>query len=428
MSNEIPPYVPPPAPAPTADGDLTQPPPDPAVDPTDPLAAPPVPTPWLDVYAGPTAMLMLMGVTPGVPGIDAPPIGCAPEDMMAVIGSMVVRTQEAQLNVSREGLKISQKKQEELQAKAMDRIETWIEKTKEAEKNAEASGVLGWVKRIAMPTAMVGMSLLAFAAGPAAGMVALTMTSYMLAQQYSGEAGGPNLSLADGLVDGITKMLMAGGMSKEDAEGARATIAVSVGAAAVGAMMIVSPTSGLRMAVWGAAAGSIALDPKLMGNAAGGAAELSGASEEDVQITQVAVTAGTQIAVSIAMMGASAAAASRMASAGAKGGSATAAKLMQAGTVAVSLLGVANGAASVADGVLARETADLQRKADMAGVDKRLQDVALLRQQAQMDQQFEELRKAAERLDSTWEIVSGVAADADQNRAQIAAHAGGNTI
>jgi hypothetical protein len=340
----------------------------------------------------------------GAPSIDGVTIDFSPEDMAAALLVLQGKTSDAQISTAKQGVDISKKKMEQKNTEAMAKIKDWIQKCEEAAAKEKSGGILGWFTKIA---SFIGAALAVVAAavataatgGAAAPLLALAIVGMVgatisLASAISQECGGPPLEISTWMAKACTEIMKAVGVPADKAEAAGKVMA---GAAA----LMLCPAL-------------IAVDPSLMGNLAGGIAELSGADASTVAIVTGVLTAVTSLAISIGVtvasggMGATAAVSDTVALIG------KAAKISQA------VVGVATGAAAVGKGVITLEAADLQKQADGALVDKKKIDAILAKLQKQMEDDRDQIKKVLDDVMQGMTIVSQMISAASSSRSQIA--------
>ena len=344
-----------------------------------------------------------------VPALDAPLMDCAPEDMITFIGAIIAKTQEGQMRTAREGIDVSQRKSEERHTAAMAKIKDWIQKTKDADSNSGPGGVFGWMKRIGGPAAaFIGLAV-AIAATVATGgagaplllgvlALGIVGSSMALASQIAMEAGYDQpLDVSYWLAKGYTAMLTEG----FDVEGEDA---VNGGKMLSGAIPILA-----------------LIDPKILGNLAGGAAGFAGADE-----TQTAIVEGTfAVVATVATMVVGMGAASKLGKAadavdklskfekGAQG-------IATYGRVVQSSAAVSNGTASVGSGTIDAMKAGDQRDATLAQADKQAIQATIQRIQRLMEEEREALKKVMDEMANVTSVITAVLADSARTRSQIA--------
>lgn len=374
------------------------------------------------------------------PKLDAPLVDCAPEDMVAFIGAIIAKTQEGQLRTARTGIDVSQRKLEERHTAAMAKINDWIKKTKEADSNSGPGGIFGWMKRIGGPAAavigiVVSAAAIVATAGTATplmvGFLALTIvtSSMALAGQIAQEAGYDQpLDVSHWLAKGFSTMLTDGlGVSEEDAAHGGKLISGSL----------------LPLAL---------LDPKILGNLAGGIAGFAGADETDMAIVEGTFAVVATVAVMVLAMGASASKAGKAADAvedaskvgqgvegaaeGAAAGAGNAGKAAEAarladlqknaqgvaasGRIVQGGMSLSNGTASIGSGTIDAMKAGDQRDAAMAQTDKQKIQATIMRIQRLLEEEREALKKVMDEMSNVTTVVTEVLANAASTRSQIA--------
>ncbi|WP_292933881.1 type III secretion system translocon subunit SctE [Noviherbaspirillum sp.] len=321
------------------------------------------------------------GSSADAPELDLPTLGFTTDDMAILLTALRSKTFEEQIKTGKDGLEIDRKKTEDINDRAMKKIQEWIDKSKDALEKDKAGGIFGWLTKIfsfiaaAICTALAAVAT-AVTGGAAAPLLAISVillagTTLSLASAISQECGGPALEPSAWLSDLMTKMLVSFGMDEEKAKSLGkilATVAATV--------------------VTGGAA--LAVDPQLMGNLAGGIAELSGASKDTAMWLNMAFT----IAMSLALMvvatvmtgGAAVTQAvdklSKFAAMAMKVG-----RAMQAGS------GIAAGTTQVGHGAMQIQAAEAQHLADKAMANKKELEALLLKLQKLMEEGREDLKK-----------------------------------
>lgn len=343
----------------------------------------------------------------GAPAIDGVRIEFSPEDMAAALLVLQGKTQEAQLSTAREGLVTNKKKLEEKNQQAMDKINDWVQKCKDAAAKQKSSGIFGWVTKIAgfiaaalaVTVAAVATAATGGAASPllALAVIGMVGATISLASHISQEAGGPALDLSSLMSKLCTTVLQACGVPKEKAESA-------------GRLM-----SGMA----GLMTGAVLVDPGFAGQAFGGFAELVGADAGQAAIVAGVFTAVATIAISFALIAASG---------GANLGGAVdgiAKTVMTAGKIGQAVAGMASGAAAITAGGYTMAQAGDERAASNAQADKKLIDAVIAKLQQQMENDREDIKKVMQEMMDGMNVVSQMINSASQSRAQIAAQMGG---
>lgn len=338
----------------------------------------------------------------GAPHIDGVTIDFSAEDMAAALLVLQGKTQEAQLNTAREGLTTNKKKLEEKNQQAMNKINDWIQKCKDAEAKSKAAGIFGWVAKIAsflasaIAVAVAAVATVASggAAAPflALAVVGLVGTTISLASQISQAAGGPALELSSLMAKAFSTILEAVGVPKEKAE--------QIGKIASG--------------IVGMYTGAVLLDPNFAGQALGGILELSGVDPAKAAIASAAFTAVVSIAISVVMIAATAGAGTGAAVSQIGSVLNTAAKIGQAAA------GVTAGAATITQGALTIAKGVDEKAAANAQADKKLIDAIIAKLQKQMEDDREQIKKVLDEIMEGVNIVSKMINDAASSRTQLA--------
>lgn len=329
------------------------------------------------------------------------PASCSAEQAMVMLRPMTLETRNNNIRSASANLKAQSDRKERAQQDEMARVKDWMKAFAESVKNNKASSALKWITRILVPAlAVLAVPLTLGAAAPVVALVAIT-SAYSLAQFASEEAGGPSLSVAEHLTNGIAKGLQEAGLSEQDAKHYAMAIAGAIVVVAAVALRQSGGVSGLAGAASSARTAAqvasvaakaatplmVALDPKFIGNLAGGLTyslmqadnavkgkELT--AEEKEKQTQVASIVNTvfsvasQLLVGFSIMR-QASKLKQVADLGEKGMelSANAAKLLKTGQVMNDAMTLSNGGNSVARAGLDMETAQLEFLAAIAESD-----------------------------------------------------------
>ena len=340
----------------------------------------------------------------GAPQIEGVNLSMSAEDMAAALLVLQGKTQEAQLSTAREGLTTNKKKLEDKNQKAMEKIQDWIQKCKDAQAKEKAAGIFGWlVKIVSVVAAAIAVAVAAAATvasgGAAAPLLALAVIGLVgatmsLASQISQSAGGPALELSSLMAKLCTTVLTACGVPEDQAEKA-------------GKMM-----SGLA----GLMSGAVLADPAFAGQAFSGFAELVGANANDAAIVAGVFTVVATIAIAVVM-------------AVATGGASVAdslGKTVAAGArIAQAACGIASGAAAVTQGGLNIAKAHDERDAANIQADKKAIDAVIAKLQKQMEEDREEIKKVLDQIMEGMNVVSQMINSASQSRTQIASNLSG---
>ena len=301
----------------------------------------------------------------GAPQIDGVSLNFSPEDMAAALLVLQGKTQEAQLQTAKEGIKTNAQKQEAQNAKAMEKIKEWIKNSEDAAAKQKVNGVLGWFKKIfavvASVFAVAAAAVATYATGGAAApilalaMLSLASSTVSLASEISKACGGPDFDF---------------------------------------------------VAEW--------MDPATMvGKGVGELAKLFGADEQQAAIVSAVFAVATTIAIT---------AASVVLSGGATAASEIGkiAKLaLDIGRAGQAIAGVATGLTQAAQGGVGIATAVNVRDASLAQADKKKIDALITMLQQQMEENREEIKKVMDEMMEGMNIVSQMINSAGQSRAQI---------
>jgi len=304
----------------------------------------------------------------GAPAIDGVTMNFSAEDMAAVLVALQGKTQDAQLATAKEGIKTNQKKLEDQNQRAMDKIKEWAKKCEEASAKEKAGGVLGWFKKIFTAVA-----------------AAFAVVAAAVATAATGGAAAPLLALAVlGLASSVVDIASA--IDKE-----------------MGGKGFDHVTQ------W--------MDPaSLIGKGFGELAKAMGADEQQVAI----VSATFAVVATIAIMAASvvltggASAASELSN--------LSKMLLTAARVGQAVAGVASGATQAAKGGVDIAVAVDQNKADLLQADKKKIDAIIAKLQKQMEDDREDVKKVLNEMMEGMNIVSQMIASAGQSRAQLTAN------
>lgn len=350
------------------------------------------------------------GGTPGVttnngaPQLDGVTIQFSPEDLAAALQVLQGKTADAQLKTAKEGLEGNRIKQQHAHAEAMKKIQEAIKAAEEASAKEKASGILGWIGKIAaFIAAVIGVvvagALTAISGGAAApllavatiGLVAATLT---LASAISQAAGGPALEPSAWMPKLISSALQGMGVDKEKAD-------------AAGKMV-----SG----VIGLATGLAVVDPALAGNTLEGFVKLVGGSDQAAAITGAVTTAIFGIGVAIALA---------VASGGTNIAGSTAQTIKMVSAIVTGGINVAAGAAAVSAGGLNIAKAVDENRMNLAMADKKTFDAAIMKIAKNMEEDREELKKVIQQIQDGLQIVSQMMSAGAQNRDQISKNMAG---
>lgn len=350
--------------------------------------------------------------TPGAPGdadedapdIEAPSLCSTEEEFTTKVGELLTKTAETGLQTGTLNLNISQRKISEQTNLRLSKMKEANSKEASAASRKKTHGILGWLKRVAMPVAMgIGLAM-AIAAAVATGGAATPLVAIMLASAIAGsslglansissEVGGPPIEIASHLAKG---MATAASLISEDVfhHHLDPAEAKNIGLVASGyfgaSLALVDPQFGAQLTV--------------------GIAGLAGTKDEEkLALINMAMTTVTTIAVGIAS--------AIVAGAGAKR-SLDRVLMMVAGITQGVATGTA-GAGQVGQGVIGIENAFDLRAADLLRADgKRIQAYAT-RMQAALEGMQNELQKVYENLSAGLGTLSDILKDNNRIRTQL---------
>lgn len=343
-----------------------------------------------------TSQLTIRSMLGQPPLIFSPDLSA--EQAMTLLRPMTIETKNNSIRTATANQKAQSERRERAQQDEIQRVKDWMTSFAESVKNSKASDALKWITRILVPAlAVLAVPLTLGAAAPVVALVAIT-SAYSLAQFASEEAGGPSLSVAEHLTNAIAKGLQDAGLSESDAKHYAMAIAGAVVVVAAVALRQSGGVSGLAgaassartaaqvasVAAKAAAPLMVALDPKFIGNLAGGLSyslmqadnavkgkELT-AEEKEKQAQTAAIvntvfSVASQLLVGFTMMR-QASSLKQAADLGQKGVelSANATKLLKTGQVLQDAMTLSNGGNSVARAGLDMETAQLEFQAAVA--------------------------------------------------------------
>lgn len=354
----------------------------------------------------------------GAPSIGGVTLAFSPEDMAAALLALQGKTQDQQMKNANQGILIDQQKMADNNTKQLAKITDWITKCAEAAEKAKAATASGWFSKIFSFVAAVVSVIVAVVAtvatgGAAAPLLAMavigavtagiSLGNQIRATQDPPQAPIDSFSTAMGKL--MTNMLVECGVPKEDAE-------------KIGPLM-----SGLGALLLCPA--MLVIDPAFAGQAAGGIARLSGATDTQIAIVEGTFTAAAALTTAVVMM---------VATGGAASGQVvgTMAKVLdissKVGGVMSTVLAVGSGAAAIASGIATIEQGHLQKDADGKLVDKKKLDAMMLDMQASMEQAKDDLKKLLDEIQNGMATVSAMISAGGESRAQIATNMGGQRI
>ena len=375
---------------------------------------------------------------PGATGTTAPPSLPAPmmefsaEDMALILTSLRNKTSEAQLANAKEGLNISKKKMEDLNANALDKIKTMIASAEKAAKADKDNAIMGWVSKIGgFVAAVLGTAFAAVmtvvtagAAAPlliiaAAGLVGAT---FSLASHISVSNGGPAFDLAtlatklvtkilEGLLDVIDKV---GGLKGEVLKEVREKT-----------KHMVEGVAQMVGGIVGCATLGVATDPSLFGNIFAGFAKVVGADEAQAAIVAGSFTAAASLVMAGAMIVLACCTGGAMAGAAIS----SAMKVVSAvGAIAQAGMTIAQGSLAIAQGAVTITKANEEHKGSIAMADKKMISAIMVKLQKEMEEGKDEIKKVIDEIMESINLVSQMINSGAQNRAQITSNMGGSRM
>ena len=301
----------------------------------------------------------------GAPAIDGVTMNFSAEDMAAVLVALQSKTQEAQLNTAKEGITTNQKKMEDQNQRAQDKIKEWIKKCEEASAKEKAGGILGWFKKIFTAVA-----------------AAFAVVAAAIATAATGGVAAPLLALA---VLGLGSSVVDIASSVDKAMGGKGFDHV---------LQWMDPAS-------------------LIGKGFGELAKAMGADEQQVAI----VSATFAVVATIALVAASVAL-----TGGASVTGQISKTILTAARVGQAVAGVAGGLTQAAKGGVDIAVAVDQNKADLLQADKKKIDAILAKLQKQMEDEREDVKKVLNEMMEGMNIVSQMINSAGESRAQLTAN------
>lgn len=340
----------------------------------------------------------------GAPTLDGVLINFSAEDLAATLLVLQGKTQEAQLATAKEGLQISRDKMKVLHEKNIKKLDEVIKKCQSAASKSKLGKIFGWVAKVAaFVAAGVALALTVASGGAAAPLLALAIVgmagaAMSMASSISQELGGPPLELGSLATMASKAFLGAVGVPADKLEAAAKLMG---GALAVGL-----------------APGSLLIDNQLLSNVATGIAELGGANAATTAYLGMAVALATGVAV-IAV---------NIATGGGSGISKLTDLVKNVPNALHTGAKLTQGAMTVAEGTTQiLSTAD-QFKADQAQVDRQKFSALLVKLQAQMEEDQEQIKKVVQEIQDGYTTVSQMIAAAGESRAQISANIGHKTM
>ncbi len=340
----------------------------------------------------------------GAPTLDGVLINFSAEDLAATLLVLQGKTQEAQLATAKEGLQISRDKMKALHEKNIKKLDEVIKKCESAASKSKLGKIFGWVAKVAaFVAAGVALALTVASGGAAAPLLALAIVGMVgsamsMASSISQELGGPPLELGSLATMASKAFLGAVGVPADKLEAAAKLMG---GALAVG----LAPCS-------------LLIDNQLLSNVATGIAELGGANAATTAYLGMAVALATGVAV-IAV---------NIATGGGSGISKLTDLVKNVPNALHTGAKLTQGAMTVAEGTTQILSTTHQFKADQAQVDRQKFSALLVKLQAQMEEDQEQIKKVVQEIQDGYTAVSQMIAAAGESRAQISANIGHKTM
>lgn len=341
----------------------------------------------------------------------APTIGCiaisfSAEDLAAALAVLMGKTQDAQLRTAKEGLGVTRQKMEECHKKALEKIEKWIKNCESAEAKSKLGGIFGWIAKIAAflacAIATVVLTVATPLTGGAAGallalaVVGLVGSTMSLASSISQSAGGPSLEISTLMTKACAAFLKAVGVPEEKLEAASRIMAGAI------AVMI----------------GAVLADPQLLGGMVSSVAQLSISDKDKAAIVGAIFATLATIALTVV---------TSVATGGAGAGKAASdivKTIPQMAKLAQHVASAMSAVCSVVQGGLNVGVSIDEHAAALAQIDRKLFAAMLIKLQAQMEEDQDDLKKVVQQMQDGLTVVSQMIAAAGENRSQIAANLG----
>lgn len=363
----------------------------------------------------------LLYTSAGAPQIDGVTVNFSAEDMAAVLTALQSKTQDAQIRTAKEGLEVSKKQRQDQHEKVMNKLNEWIKKCESAEGKSKISKVFGWVSKIAsfVASAIATVALVAatgITAGAASPLLALAVmglvgSTMSLASSISQEFGGPALELSALSTLACKSVLTALGVPEKLAE--------SIAKVSSSALLLAAG------AATGVGIATLAMDPQLLGNLAGGIAELGGADAMTAMIIGSSFAMAAGVGTALFSMRASGITSvttdigkkiMECVQQALKSIPQSYSKMAQASATVIS------GAATATSGGLGIAAAKDQYQADSAQADRKKFSALIVQLQAQMQEEQEQIQKLVQELQDSFTVVSQMIAAAGESRVQIASN------
>jgi hypothetical protein len=349
-----------------------------------------------------------LGTAPAIAGTT---LNTSPEDMAAALQVLQSKTLDAQLKAAKEGVEISRKKLADQNERAANKIQDWIKACHDAESKAKAGGILGWITKIGSLVAsafgvVAAAALTVGTGGLTAPLMVMSCAALVgagmsTASAISQEAGGPALDVNSVISRMANAILKKAGVPEDKLSSATKVMS--------GAIAVMAP--GYMMA-----------DPTLAANLGSGITELAGGNAIQAGAVGATFTMLATIAISVAMVVASAG----MAEAAAVDGVAYAVQATAGIGEAVS--GAVVGAVGAASGGVAVAKATDEQTASMAQADRKTIAAVIAKVQKQMEDDRESVKAVIQQITDAMTLVSQMLNAASDNRSQIASNLSGSTL
>lgn len=359
----------------------------------------------------------------GAPALTAPATSFSADDMVDLLRSIRTKSQDAQLEGAKGSIETARIKAEKNNQDQLQKINEWVEKSRESEKTGLLGKIFSWIGKIAAVIASLAAVVAAAAATVASAGAATPMLMFAvaglvgstisLADQISRECGGPEISIGNLLKTMTSEFLVACGVPREQAE--------KIGKVMAGVTALMMPAM-------------LLVEPSMLGTMASGICELAGADANTAMYVAMAVGIATAVTIGIvtAVASGGSSAASSAATTASKVGTTTvdvATKTTSMATKVTSgLIGsgaqIVGGATSVATGGINIAKAQTQKEADNLLADKKAIEAAMLKLQATMEDGREELKKVIQQIEDGMQVVSQMINGAAESMSQITANMG----
>lgn len=337
----------------------------------------------------------------GAPRLDGVQINFSAEDLAATLLVLQGKTQEAQLRTAKEGLQISRDKMKIQHEKAIKKLDECIKKCASAASKSKLGKIFGWVAKVAsfVAAAVSLAALTAITGGAAAPLMVLAIAAMVgsaisMASSISQELGGPPLELSSLTTMACKAFLGAVGVPADKLESAAKLMG--------GALAL------------GLAPGSLLVDNQLLSNVATGIAELGGANQTTCAILSISI--GLTVGLATAVVG--------FVAGGGAGVQKTTDVLKTIADATKAASAITEGAFTAASGAMQIGSSFDQHRADMAQVDRQKFSALLVKLQAQMQEDQEQIKKVVQEMQDGYSAVSQMIASAGESRAQISVNLG----